>query len=286
MTGAAQVIDTNKAIKMSKNENLYDRLGVLNNARPSEIEAAFKKMSGALNPDRVRGEFKEDAREALEAVNDAYNILSEPRLRSGYDTQLNAQAKIDQRLEELDSILGGSNASIFRSAETKSGSEIIEEMRRAELKGIDPAAKVVASIELITDMLKRGVDCLFAIQPLKQAISGALGNDKDAITNSEFLKDALKSLLSYHYVCFDTSPTLEQGTKMLKFLSELKKESGLDFPENALKQLGSKVLEFVKHQLKFSLDESGERAKEVLSAITYADELGLKVSDELARDRS
>jgi hypothetical protein len=43
MTGAAQAIDTNKAILMSRNENLYERLGVLNNARTSEIEAAFKK---------------------------------------------------------------------------------------------------------------------------------------------------------------------------------------------------------------------------------------------------
>jgi hypothetical protein len=207
-------------------------------------------------------------------------------LRSGYDKLLNEQAKTDKRIEQLAGILGVPSGEIATDQGMKSGSEIIEEMRRAELKRIDPAAKVVASIELITDMLKSEVDCSFAIQPLKQAISDALGNDKDSITNSEFLKDALKSLLSYHYVCFEASPTLQEGTEMLKFLSELKKESGLDFPDDALKQLGSKVLEFVKHQLKFSLDESGKHEKKVYEAIKYADELGLKVSGMLAKSPS
>ena len=59
--------------------NYYDILGVAKTATPEELKAAFRKLAKTHHPD-VGGD-----PEKFKEINEAYNCLSDPQSRAGYD---------------------------------------------------------------------------------------------------------------------------------------------------------------------------------------------------------
>lgn len=71
---------------MSKQaKNLYDVLGVMQEATEKEIQKSFRKLSKSLHPDVNDAS---DAHEKFQEIKEAYEILSDPDLRVRYDKQL------------------------------------------------------------------------------------------------------------------------------------------------------------------------------------------------------
>lgn len=58
----------------------YETLGVARDASPEDIKAAYRRASSAAHPDREGG-----STEKQQAVNMAYEVLSDPKRRASYD---------------------------------------------------------------------------------------------------------------------------------------------------------------------------------------------------------
>lgn len=69
---------------MSDKRDYYEVLGVNKNATPDEIKKAYKKMVLKYHPDRNKDN-KEEAREKSKEVNEAYEVLSDPKKKAEYD---------------------------------------------------------------------------------------------------------------------------------------------------------------------------------------------------------
>lgn len=69
-------------------QTLYDILKVQPDAPPEIIRAAYKAMSNMYHPDKNGGD--PDANEQMQRINDAYKVLSDPKLRAQYDDELRA----------------------------------------------------------------------------------------------------------------------------------------------------------------------------------------------------
>ncbi len=87
-SGSHEATDTAESSSESAPKTLYDALGVRANASKDEIKAAFLKLAMKFHPDRhdkesaaVRAEASRRFKEAA----DAYGILSDDEMRSGYD---------------------------------------------------------------------------------------------------------------------------------------------------------------------------------------------------------
>eukprot|EP00948_MAST-09A_sp_MAST-9A-sp1_P003654 g3654.t1 len=59
----------------------YDLLGVTPSATPAELKKAYRKKALKLHPDRPNG-----SKEKFQSVQQAYEILRDPKRRSLYDT--------------------------------------------------------------------------------------------------------------------------------------------------------------------------------------------------------
>ncbi len=70
-------------------ENLYDILGVQQNAADAEIKKAFRALSKKYHPDVNPGNKK--AEEKFRAVSEAYAILQDPQKRKEYDKKLEGE---------------------------------------------------------------------------------------------------------------------------------------------------------------------------------------------------
>lgn len=68
--------------------NYYERLGVLPNATPEEIQKAFKQAARKAHPD-VNKDL--GAEEEFKAISEAYDTLKDPAKRSQYDASLRPQ---------------------------------------------------------------------------------------------------------------------------------------------------------------------------------------------------
>lgn len=60
--------------------NHYDTLGLASTATPKEIKAAWRRLSAKYHPDREGG-----SDEAMQEINAAYDVLSDPQRRALYD---------------------------------------------------------------------------------------------------------------------------------------------------------------------------------------------------------
>lgn len=60
--------------------NHYDTLGVAHDASADEIRAAYRRAARDAHPDKEGG-----STEAMQAVNAAYDVLSDPKKRAAYD---------------------------------------------------------------------------------------------------------------------------------------------------------------------------------------------------------
>eukprot|EP00801_Mesodinium_rubrum_P002346 Mrub_02346.p1 GENE.Mrub_02346~~Mrub_02346.p1 ORF type:complete len:508 (-),score=106.64 Mrub_02346:224-1621(-) len=79
----------NNKIKATKKKDLYDVLGVSKTATDNEIKKAWKKKSLSLHPDRMVGKSRSEkliADKELRELNEANDILSDPKKRNQYDT--------------------------------------------------------------------------------------------------------------------------------------------------------------------------------------------------------
>jgi hypothetical protein len=68
--------------------NYYDALGVPREAAPEQIRAAYRALVQLFHPDRLRHlrpEVRAFAEERLKALNQAYDVLSDPVKRAAYD---------------------------------------------------------------------------------------------------------------------------------------------------------------------------------------------------------
>ena len=60
----------------------YETLGIARDATPEEIKKSFRRLAMKYHPDRNK---KQDANERFMAINEAYEVLSEPDRRALYD---------------------------------------------------------------------------------------------------------------------------------------------------------------------------------------------------------
>ncbi|MEZ4701227.1 MAG: J domain-containing protein [Rhodothermales bacterium] len=101
---------------MSEKKDYYKILGVHERAAPEEIKKMYRQLAREYHPDRNQG--RSDAEERFKAVQEAYDILSDPRKRRMYD---------HQRREPIESFEAPNGDSFYRQAD---GSYVRRERRR------------------------------------------------------------------------------------------------------------------------------------------------------------
>ncbi|MBN2719261.1 MAG: J domain-containing protein [Deltaproteobacteria bacterium] len=80
-------------MKFNPQKDYYAVLGVTQNANGAAIQHAYRKLVAKYHPDRHHGhDLEELAREKLAELNEAYEVLSKPALKSEYDS-----ARMSQR---------------------------------------------------------------------------------------------------------------------------------------------------------------------------------------------
>lgn len=74
-------------LKRSKTKDYYKVLGLTRDADELQIKSAYRKMVKIHHPDKAhkQGITKEDAEKKMAAVNEAYEILSDPELKERFD---------------------------------------------------------------------------------------------------------------------------------------------------------------------------------------------------------
>jgi DnaJ family protein C protein 3 len=74
-------------LKRSKTKDYYKVLGLTRDADEVQIKAAYRKMVKIHHPDKAHklGVTKEDAEKKMAAVNEAYEVLSDPELKMRFD---------------------------------------------------------------------------------------------------------------------------------------------------------------------------------------------------------
>ncbi|KAJ4291508.1 Tetratricopeptide repeat and J domain-containing co-chaperone dnj1 [Collariella sp. IMI 366227] len=75
------------ALKRSKTKDYYKVLNVAQDADERQIKSAYRKLSKVHHPDKAakQGLTKEDAEKKMAAINEAYEVLSNPELRARFD---------------------------------------------------------------------------------------------------------------------------------------------------------------------------------------------------------
>jgi DnaJ family protein C protein 3 len=79
--------DAQIKLRQSKTKDYYKVLGVTRDADELQIKSAYRKMIKLHHPDKARksGISKEDAEKKMASINEAYEVLSDPELKSRYD---------------------------------------------------------------------------------------------------------------------------------------------------------------------------------------------------------
>lgn len=74
-------------LKRSKTKDYYKVLGLDRDADPRQIKSAYRKLTKQHHPDKAaqQGITKEDAEKKMSAINEAYEVLSNPELRARFD---------------------------------------------------------------------------------------------------------------------------------------------------------------------------------------------------------
>jgi curved DNA-binding protein CbpA len=81
----------------------YDLLGVRPGASPAEIKQAYYRMARAHHPDSHAGSpvaLLEEAQRAMRALNEAWNVLRDPKARASYDRLLANGRRVEAVLDE------------------------------------------------------------------------------------------------------------------------------------------------------------------------------------------
>jgi DnaJ family protein C protein 3 len=74
-------------LKRSKTKDYYKVLGVSRDADEREIKKAYRKLSKTFHPDKAGAQnmTPEDAQKKMAAINEAYEVLSDPELKERFD---------------------------------------------------------------------------------------------------------------------------------------------------------------------------------------------------------
>lgn len=74
-------------LKRSKQKDYYKVLGVSRDADEREIKRAMRKLTVQHHPDKAaqKGVSKEEAEKKMQAINEAYEVLSDPELKARFD---------------------------------------------------------------------------------------------------------------------------------------------------------------------------------------------------------
>lgn len=70
---------------MSQEKSYYDILGLDKNASSKDIRKSWKKLQKEFHPDRLPKEKKEWGANKIKEINEAYTVLSDPKLKEKYD---------------------------------------------------------------------------------------------------------------------------------------------------------------------------------------------------------
>ncbi|KAL1983090.1 hypothetical protein VTN96DRAFT_503 [Rasamsonia emersonii] len=75
-------------LKRSKQKDYYKVLGVSRDADERTIKRAYRKLTKIYHPDKAiaQGMTKEEAEKKMAAINEAYEVLSDPELKGRYDS--------------------------------------------------------------------------------------------------------------------------------------------------------------------------------------------------------
>lgn len=74
-------------------KNLYDVLGVVQNATTDQIRNRFRELARLRHPDRFQGVEKDRAERDFQEITSAFNVLSDPERRRGHDIELSRLAR-------------------------------------------------------------------------------------------------------------------------------------------------------------------------------------------------
>lgn len=74
-------------LKRSKQKDYYKVLGITRDAEERDIKKAWRKLSKLYHPDKAaaNGFTPEEAQKKITAVNEAYEVLSDPELKARFD---------------------------------------------------------------------------------------------------------------------------------------------------------------------------------------------------------
>ncbi|KAF5022784.1 hypothetical protein F66182_5199 [Fusarium sp. NRRL 66182] len=106
------------ALKRSKTKDYYKVLGVANDADERQIKSAYRKQSKIFHPDKAakQGIPKEEAEKKMAAINEAYEVLSDPELRERFDRgdDPNSQERPGNPFQQGNPFGGGGHPFMFQ----------------------------------------------------------------------------------------------------------------------------------------------------------------------------
>lgn len=70
---------------MTTKRDFYEILGVSKTASDAEIKSAYRKAALKWHPDKHSGDGKKDAEAKFKEINEAYQVLSDPKKKQAYD---------------------------------------------------------------------------------------------------------------------------------------------------------------------------------------------------------
>lgn len=82
---------------MANTDDLYEVLQVQDSADPEVIDAAYRSLARKYHPDVNNSS---DAKERMQRINNAYNVLRDPWKRSVYDQKRHADSRTERQRQQ------------------------------------------------------------------------------------------------------------------------------------------------------------------------------------------
>lgn len=106
-------------------KNFYQILGIPTNAKPEEVSKAYRKLVLKYHPDRIKDpKEKETAEETLKEITEAYNTLSNPKLKMEYDKTLSQPKPVEKSPQEKAREYFSQGMEYFKKGEMKAAESL------------------------------------------------------------------------------------------------------------------------------------------------------------------